>query len=523
MIWTRHGIAAFAGFTVLALAGIALRPLAPVDETRYLAVAREMWLQADPLLLTRNFELYAHKPPLLFWAIDAVWLLTGVSETAARLIGPAFGLICIWLTGRLAGCLWPERPETAPRAMIALAGTLGFTAYAGLTMFDTMLTAATLAGLISLSRAVETGHWRYWMYLGGALAFGALAKGPVILVHLGPVMVTVAIRAGGHGPVSRRQRVLGPLLSVSFALAVVLIWLLPAAIAGGPEFRTNLLWTQTAGRVVNAFAHDRPWWFYIAFLPVLLFPWVWFPALWRKALHCNWRSPEMRLLLMWALPALAIFSLISGKQLHYIVPELAAWALIVARFMPEARELRVPFLAVLPVLLLCGVLPAAAFGWISIGDLSRLLSPAILLAAGLLMISLCIYALSVRGLAAGTSLTFGLLMIFNLGIGLSDTRSAYDSRIIADVIAPFDTAGIAFFGTDYNAEFNFAGRLTNAVASPEGAAELETWMRKHPYGVIVARLDRIEKMWAPHCTHLFMNRRLGIWYMSDAPIEETLS
>lgn len=53
-------------FLLVAVTGVLLRPLAPIDETRYVAVAWEMWQSGDFLVPTKNFELYTHKPPLLF-------------------------------------------------------------------------------------------------------------------------------------------------------------------------------------------------------------------------------------------------------------------------------------------------------------------------------------------------------------------------------------------------------------------------------------------------------------------------
>ena len=93
------GALALLGFAAVALAGVLLRPALPIDETRYLAVAWEMWARGDWLVPTKNFALYAHKPPLLFWTMNLAWSLTGVSEVAARLVGPGFAVLCLLLTG----------------------------------------------------------------------------------------------------------------------------------------------------------------------------------------------------------------------------------------------------------------------------------------------------------------------------------------------------------------------------------------------------------------------------------------
>ena len=57
---------------------LATRPPLPVDETRYLAVAWDMWLDGNFLVPHLNFEPYSHKPPLLFWLINLGWGLFGV-------------------------------------------------------------------------------------------------------------------------------------------------------------------------------------------------------------------------------------------------------------------------------------------------------------------------------------------------------------------------------------------------------------------------------------------------------------
>ena len=43
------------------------RPLMPVDETRYAAVAWEMWTRGDFIVPRLDGLPYDHKPPLLFW------------------------------------------------------------------------------------------------------------------------------------------------------------------------------------------------------------------------------------------------------------------------------------------------------------------------------------------------------------------------------------------------------------------------------------------------------------------------
>ena len=51
------------------LTGVAFvsRPMTPIDETRYISVAWEMWLRGDFLVPFKNGATYSHKPPLMIW------------------------------------------------------------------------------------------------------------------------------------------------------------------------------------------------------------------------------------------------------------------------------------------------------------------------------------------------------------------------------------------------------------------------------------------------------------------------
>ena len=187
-------------FAVMVVVGIALRPVMPIDETRYLTVAWEMRSYGNWIVPHLNGDVYGDKPPLLFWLINLVWSVTGPSEFAARLIAPAFGLGAIWTTSALGRALYPDRPELGGYAALALAGMAGFAFFAGLTMFDGMLTLATALGVLALVYGVKAdpqapGGWQPWACFGAALALGVICKGPVILVHLLPVALTMPLWA----------------------------------------------------------------------------------------------------------------------------------------------------------------------------------------------------------------------------------------------------------------------------------------------------------------------------------------
>ena len=77
---------------VLSALALFARPLTPIDETRYVSVAWEMWQRNEYLVLFKNGEPYSHKPPLLFWLYNLGWAVTGVNEWWPRLVSPLFSL-----------------------------------------------------------------------------------------------------------------------------------------------------------------------------------------------------------------------------------------------------------------------------------------------------------------------------------------------------------------------------------------------------------------------------------------------
>ena len=62
---------------VLVWMALSYRPLMPIDETRYVGVAWDMWLRGDWLVPQLNGRPYPDKPPLLFWLIKLGWGVFG--------------------------------------------------------------------------------------------------------------------------------------------------------------------------------------------------------------------------------------------------------------------------------------------------------------------------------------------------------------------------------------------------------------------------------------------------------------
>ena len=477
------------GVTVLVL--VLLRPLLPVDETRYLTVAWEMWQGGPKLVPHLNGDLYTHKPPMLFWLMNVVWSVFGVSDLAARLVAPAFGLASVGLTALLARRLWPDAPDRAGLAALILASGAVFLIYGSATMFDTMLATATLAAMLALIAMHRMPGLMPTLGLGAALALGVYAKGPVILVHVLPVAVLYPLWADRATRVGLWPWYRGIGLAILVALALVGLWLGPALVLGGADYRTDVLWRQSAGRMVNSFDHDRPFWFFLALLPIYAWPWGWSRAAWTALAPRRLIADQSsRLVLVWAAGALVAFSLISGKQTHYLLPELPALALMFSGMAVAATTWGRKVVLVGPALVVACAAVATFLGFVPDAVVNDATMPVWQLALTLVVVA-GLAALVLRLAKPVVVLALAAPMtVLALHLALHNLMQAgYDPHPIAADLAAGEASGLATTDKGYAGQFTFAGRLTGPVTILASDAERDAWMAAHPGGLIVARGD----------------------------------
>lgn len=231
----------------------------------------------------------------------------------------------------------------------------------------------------------------------------------------------------------------------------------------------------------------------------------------------------MRLLVIWMLSALALFSLIDGKQLHYLVPELPAFALLIARIRPPHGSGRV-WLATLPIVGLAVAFTLAGLGVIDAQQVTPLLTPNItLLAVGLGVLATCGLAFNASLIAGGAILSFGLVLCIGVGVRFTDVYAANDTHEIGQIITQYEDEGIAFFeSVNRHAEFNFAARMTRPFALLHSEDDVLNWRADHPRGVFISRLDQFQLPEKPWKFMTFRGHPYGIYRLSHPITQESL-
>lgn len=489
---------------VVAAMGFIIKPLLVVDETRYLAVAWEMWNSGDFLVPHLNGETYAHKPPFLFWLMHLGWSLTGVQEWWPRLLAPLALILDTLLIVRLGKRLWPTAPQTAYQAGILFAGTLFPVLFATGVMFDLWATLWVILGITALADAHQGAHLKRTAPLAMlALGLGILTKGPVLLLYLLPPALAAKHWSGNTSEHWKRVLHTG-LLGLAGGAALALCWAIPAAIIGGQEYRDAIFVGQTAGRIENSFDHARPFWWYLPLLPIMLFPWFWWSRSYRGWKQFRAHTPDFARLMFWAIvPQFLVFSLISGKQPHYLLPMFPVLALAFARNLEQSAQPQPSQRSMLLPLLLPAILCLASFSsplWLNqIHPPDWLEQQSLLIAGGILLLTLFGIGYLARRKAskAGTLSLLSPVLAFTILFSLGQNfRESYDTKPAAAQIALWQEQGfeVGFLDMEYAGQFHFSGRLTRPISNPNGRKELIAWLRQYPQGKIVLVVKRDHPM-----------------------------
>lgn len=462
-------------------------PFFPVDETRYLSVAWEMRVHDSFIVPIQNALPYSHKPPLLFWLINLDWLLFGVNEATLRFIPLIFSLFNVCLVYRIALQLWEDR-KLALNAAVILGSTFSYLLWSSVIMFDVILSFWVLAAVLSFIRAGGKRRFSDFALAGVAMGFGILTKGPVVLVYILPVAL-FAFWWQPRGEVTPKWYGF-LLLSLLISIAVVLAWLIPAALTGGEVYRKAILWGQTVNRMANSFAHKRPLWWYFQWVPVLLAPWIFFTPFWRGLRHLT-LDAGTRLVLVWIAAGFVVFSLLSGKQVHYLIPLIPACTLLMAKAIADCEESGRRFQ--LPIAVFYLVLGAAivALTFMKQGRALRNFDPDELriAAAGLMLLGAALSFPKPRDASAALKLVaLSALPFFALVVvGCHTFSGRYDLHAASAAILQKQQEGYQVLHQGkYHGQYHFMGRLRLPLVQLEDGDEIRRYAQTHDKVALVS-------------------------------------
>jgi len=442
-----------------------------VDETRYLEVFRES-VAGSPWLLRLMGEPYAEKPPLLFWLARALTWVGTSQELALRsipVLSTALTVFFVARIGRRAGLRLAGRVQAA-LLLPLLAGQF--------LLFDPLLACCVWGALL----AWLSGRDR-WTTLG--LALGLLTKGPVALIFFVPM-------AWGLRPLRAASCTPRRAAAIAFCAVLPLAgWALTAAWLGGPEFAQALLWGRWAGRVTSSFAHQRPIWFYVPLAIAGALPTTFLAARGFRRATTTWERRTA-----WALAfQFVVFTAISGKQAHYLVPAAPALALLLAAAL-ENERVRVRTLhlgvqvelALLAAGLVAGALALASLeGSVAVQGIEYVRSGEWLWAwsgAGLALVAGSVAAYrwrrSAAELLAVTLLSTGACLV---GMQAVAGRLLFP-HVLAQLLEEDPHAPLAFCGSSHHGLYALLAG-DRPVTRLQESADVGPWVSAHPGGIVM--------------------------------------
>ena len=332
------------------------------DEPRYTYVAWEMAQHGNFFMPQRNGEFYAHKPPLMFWLIQAGTFFTGgeFNKISGRLPTLLGIILALWAFSGIS-TRWYDR-NTTLWAVFILCTSFLFWHKAGTGQIDMLLLGLELCGLFFLFRNDDSPRILNSVAAFSFMGLAILAKGPVGLIVPCGIYLTSRAFSGEKKLILKKQWLWG----IPLALTFPMVWLILAKMNGAPDaYFKELLFDQNLGRVQGNFGgHYKPFYYYIKYLLIDFMPWTFFMPVTVMILSRKSDLKKQSLGLMgWILFVVLFFSLCGGKRNLYILSVYPAASLLLASALPAMSNVsnRWKKISVYPVIIILGLLGLGVF------------------------------------------------------------------------------------------------------------------------------------------------------------------
>lgn len=336
-------------YLALLLSTSATAPLIETTEARYAEIAREMMVSGNFLEPHLNGIKHFHKPPLTYWLVAAGMKLFGHNDFGARFFGLLAAMVAILVLYRMARLILQDDSKAFYAALIFATSWL-FLGITHLVSTEIYLTCFVILAQYYLFRQIYgTRSKRNALLYGVFLGLGFLTKGPIVFLFTLLPSLIAKIFDREH----RRIFTVGEiLLGCAAFTSLALPWYV-LVMAKNPGLLHYFLKVQTVDRVVtDRFHRYQPPWYFLAIFTGTFLPYVLF---FLKGLRHHQTMPRrLKVLLIYVVAPLIVFSLSKGKHATYIAPFYGVAALwtaeVYARLaMPRLRSATLLLLAILAI------------------------------------------------------------------------------------------------------------------------------------------------------------------------------
>lgn len=384
------------------------------DEPFFARTAVEMHQRNEWVVPYFNGEVFAHKPPFMYWMMRLGYLMFGVNEFASRFWSAVFGVLTALLVYRFGRRVF--NAQVGLFAGVAIATVIDFEVVARAATPDSFLIFfstlalylfARQANWLDSSAGVSVDNFPT-LPLGtcvamyAAMGMAVLVKGPIgVLLPGGTIGLYLLMRDPIDQPITSGSwtdqsvaflrrfspvrvfqafRSMRPLTALATISAVAGPWFALVGLRTQGKFLGEFFGTQNIGRFVGAMDHHSGGiWYYVPAVLIGFFPWSVFgiPTVLDLTRRCRGAETWQRgakFLACWIAVYTVFFSIAATKLPSYLLPIYPALALATACFIvrwltqPERVNRWWPRLS-FGSLLLVGALAAAALPIVAYGSI----------------------------------------------------------------------------------------------------------------------------------------------------------
>ncbi len=312
------------------------------DEPRFARATAEMVESGNYLYPTFNGQLRPDKPILIYWLMSVPMRVLGPTSLACRFFSSVGVALTCFFTFLLARRFLDTRAGLW--SMAILASTLLILVEGTAATSDGILLPCMVAVMVSFAGGLASGlRWYHVPAMGVALGLGLLAKGPVALLPIVVIMVTLWLIRKGGVPLGSHFGRLGGAAALGALLFVA--WAIPANNATGGEFLRLGIGHHVLARTARPleghggrFLLSLPY-----YLPIIIagfFPWtLHLPGSISAVLRGRVGGAHFReLFLAWVISIVVIMTLVATKLPHYILFTWPALALAVGGTLAAASQ-----------------------------------------------------------------------------------------------------------------------------------------------------------------------------------------
>lgn len=482
-------------WALIVIAAIVFRVALLPDESLLLTTAWDASLSGNTLLLNPDARTGMQTAPLFIWLVQFGWGLFGFVEWLPHILAAVFGLLSLSVLSIMARRMWPLEAEVALYAPLLMLGC--FVWAIDLTIISNHMVHLFFVCLSMYTLLLMREQVRLaWLLFGLFASIAAMTGGLVSFAYtlpvalLGPVWLAREVTSGYW---YKRLS-----LSVLVILVFCGIWLAPVFTKLGMTDFILFLKNSVAPAAMVIAAAEKPGWWYVLLLPLMLFPWTLWPLVWSRfaGLRKFRDHGGVGFLFTWLFSTVFILSFFEVKQPHLLIPVLPAIALFTSYLLLRqdfcaSKDHESPFSSMgFPIILLGGglaILPNISKIEV-LPDFLWSFSP--LVGIGVSVVGITLAWMPVRKMKQQvTNIAIFSLMssVFIIMWAWWQFGQSYQVEKITSVLASADANGesIAHLG-NYHGQYGYSGRLLHTVKQVDDK-NLVDWIAKHPKGILIAQ------------------------------------